>query len=96
MTHTLKRAANSSEDAPTELGPCPECFSTNSFQREAIIEPVTDGVNTALVHVDASVCNVCGYALVDMEGARKIEDAHARLKRGDVGSMTAVGVTYQA
>ena len=75
---------------------CPECFSTNSFKGEAIVEPVTDGVNTVLARVEASVCAVCGYALIGPQSARKIEDAHARLVHGEVGDMTAAGITYQA
>lgn len=96
MAHTLRRATNTSEDAqPPDAATCPECLSASSFEREHIVEPVTDGINTALVQVEASVCSVCGYALIGPERARKIEDVYARLKRGDVGDMTAVGVTYQ-
>lgn len=40
-------------------------------------------------------CN-CDYTLIGPESARKIEDAYARLTRGEVDGMTAIGVTYQA
>lgn len=96
MTHTLRRDTTSSEGAEPSSTVCPECFSANSFARQEIVEPVTDGTNTALVHVEASVCAVCGYALIGPESARKIEDAYARLTRGEVDGMAAVGVTYQA
>lgn len=96
MTHTLRRTMNASDDPQPGPITCPECFSTDSFAREEIVEPVTDGVNTVLVRVAANVCAVCGYALVGPESARAIEDAYARLVRGEVGDMTAVGVTYQA
>lgn len=74
---------------------CPECHSVDSFQTEMIEEAVTVGVNTALVSVEESVCQVCGYKLVDPANSRKIEDVYQRLTRGDVSGMRPVGTTYR-
>jgi|SRR5579859_779550 len=96
MANVMKKPVRDSGDgADTHATTCPECFSRDSFRVQDVEEAVTVGGNTALVQVQASVCQVCGYELLDVKNAEKIEAVYKRLMNGDTVGMESVGTTYR-
>lgn len=95
MRDTVSRSASERTEDDVRGSICPQCFSHDSFHVEEVEEPVHAGTNTALVRVRASVCQVCGYRLVDVSNMRKLEQVEERLERGDVTGMKPVGITYR-
>ena len=96
MANVMKKpVCDGSDGTGTQGMTCPECFSVDSFRAQDIEEAVTVGDNTALVRIQASVCQVCGYELLDVKNAEKIEAVYKRLENGDTAGMEAIGTTYR-
>src|SRR4051812_28780296 len=77
--------------ADVRMQQCPECMSEGTFRIRPQEMAVSVGNDTALVTVDAIVCDVCGYEMVDGVNATRLDMVRQRLEQGDTSDMEAVG-----
>lgn len=70
---------------------CPICGGP--FAVEAIEELIRVGNDTAIVPVQAIVCQQCGYHLLDGVNTSKLDAAYRRLECHE--GVEAVGTTYR-
>ncbi len=63
--------------------------------RKRVEKLVHGGDHTAVVEVDAEVCEHCGERLYSVETVRRMEDIRAKLAMRDTSEFVPIGQTFQ-
>ncbi|MEX2316453.1 MAG: YgiT-type zinc finger protein [Pirellulales bacterium] len=77
---------------PTNHEICPVCGGP--LVHKVVEKLVRGGVHTAVVNVEADVCQRCGERLYSTEVVRHFEDIRDRLARQDTTGFTPVGQSF--
>ena len=72
---------------------CPICGK--NLVNKKVEKLLRGGNNTAIVKVDAEVCQHCGERLYSQETVQMFEKIRSKLKRDKVSGYQQVGNTYQ-
>jgi YgiT-type zinc finger domain-containing protein len=72
---------------------CPACGGP--LTRRQVEKLLRGGVHTAVMHVDADVCERCGERLYDGEVVRQFEEVREKLARQDTAAFTPLGQSFQ-
>ncbi|MEW6233903.1 MAG: YgiT-type zinc finger protein [Candidatus Omnitrophota bacterium] len=73
---------------------CPRCGG--EVMEKEVTEVLYGGVNTAILHVAAGVCLVCGERLYAPEMVRKFEEIELKLEQQNTSEFMPLGRSYRA
>jgi YgiT-type zinc finger domain-containing protein len=72
---------------------CPVCGG--ELVEKQVEKLIRGGNNTAVLHVNAEVCQHCGERLFAQDTVQKFQDIRTRLERNETSSFKPVGQAYQ-
>jgi YgiT-type zinc finger domain-containing protein len=75
------------------LKECPVCG--HELVEKEVEKLLRGGVHTAVVKVQAKVCQHCGERLYSQETVKRFEEIRARLERQDTAEFKPVGRAFQ-
>ncbi len=73
---------------------CPVCGGP--LVKKQVEKLLRGGVNTAVIHVSAEVCQRCGERLYLPETIRRFEDIRNKLAHQETAEFTPIGQSFQA
>lgn len=80
-------------NTPPEREVCPVCGGP--LVRKQVEKLLRGGVHTAMVTVDAEVCQHCGERLYAADVVRSFEEIRDKLTRQDTSGFTPVGQSFR-
>ena len=73
---------------------CPSC-GTDRLEKKSITHTISGGNNTALIDVEAEVCQKCGEILFTPEQVCYFEDIKRKLEKEDVRNFIQIGKNFK-
>ena len=76
-----------------EMNKCPVCG--NSLMHKKVEKILRGGDNTAIIKVDAEVCDHCGERLYSEEVIKLFESIRQKISKSQVSEYKPIGKTFQ-
>ena len=76
------------------LDVCPTCGGP--LVRKHVEKLLRGGVDTAVVQVEAEVCQRCGERIYPVETVKRFEQIRDKLSKQDTAGFTPIGQSYEA